>query len=272
MAASTNGYADVNGARIYYETAGEGHPLVFVHAGIADSRMWDDQFAVFAKHYRVIRYDQRGYGKSEPVAGEFSFRDDLVALLRFLKIEPAYIVACSMGGGTAIDLCLEHAEMVDALALVCSSPSGLQLDVPPPTQFAEIEEAEKKGEWERINELETQIWVDGVGRTSEQVKGSVRARVLEMNRLALEHERKHLGSRLAPLQPLASEHLAELHLPVLVVIGDRDTAYSQAAGDYMAAHIAGARKAVITNTAHLPNMEEPEVFNQILAEFLESAR
>ncbi len=270
MVATTNGYADVNGARLYYEVAGEGHPLVFIHAGIADSRMWDDQFPVFARQYRVIRYDQRGFGKSEPVAGEFSYREDLLGLLRTLKIERTYVVACSMGGKTAIDLTLEHPEMVAALALSGSAPAGLQLDVQPSDLEPKMEEAEKNKDWELLLELETQLWVDGIGRTPQQVNPAVRARAMDMNRVAIEHQRKGLGSQKPSLQPYAAGRLAELKLPVLVVVGDRDELYAVAAADYMADHIPGARKAVITNTAHLPNMEEPQVFNQILTDFLDS--
>ena len=70
----TKGYADVNGAKLYYEVAGEGHPLVFLHAGIANLHMWDDQFRAFSDRYRVVRYDHRGFGQSSaptgPAAGE----------------------------------------------------------------------------------------------------------------------------------------------------------------------------------------------------------
>lgn len=92
-----SGFAPINGANLYYEVAGQGHPLLLVHAGVADSSMWDDQFGVFAEQYRTIRYDMRGYGKSEPVAGEYANRDDLYALLKFLSVERTHLIGCSMG-------------------------------------------------------------------------------------------------------------------------------------------------------------------------------
>jgi pimeloyl-ACP methyl ester carboxylesterase len=177
-----------------------------------------------------------------------------------------------MGGGSTIDVTLEHPDMVDALALVCSSPAGLKLDVQPPKEYALIEEAEKNGDWDRINELEMQLWFDGQGRTAQQVNATARAKALAMNRVALEHERKNLGSQKPPLQPPSVERLAEIKIPVLVVIGDCDTPHAQGAAEYMTAHISGARKAVMNNAAHLPNMEAPDVFNQILTDFLESVR
>ena len=63
-----SGYAEVNGAQIYYDVTGAGYPLAFVHAGVADHRMWDDQVAFFADRYRVIRMDLRGFGKTKPAA------------------------------------------------------------------------------------------------------------------------------------------------------------------------------------------------------------
>ena len=67
MTAPTTGFAEVNKARLFYETTGDGQPVVFVHAGLADSGMWDAQFHTFAAHHRAIRYDMRGFGQSVPV-------------------------------------------------------------------------------------------------------------------------------------------------------------------------------------------------------------
>ena len=86
-----SGFAEVNGANLYYEVAGSGHPLVLCHAGIADNRMWDDQFPVFAERYRVIRYDHRGFGQSDLPAGPFSLSEDLFGLLSHLGVASAYV-------------------------------------------------------------------------------------------------------------------------------------------------------------------------------------
>src|SRR3954471_7176705 len=93
------GLAPINGAHIHYEVAGAGTPLVMIHAGVADSRQWNNEFARFARRNRVLRYDLRGYGRSEPVAGEFTHLRDLEALLATLDIRPPLILmGCSMGG------------------------------------------------------------------------------------------------------------------------------------------------------------------------------
>src|SRR4051794_15113098 len=89
------GYADLGGARFYYEVAGRGDAIVLVHAGIADRRMWDDQFEVLAQDYMVVRYDRRGFGETRMVAGDFSQHGDLYELLKFLKLERATLLGCS---------------------------------------------------------------------------------------------------------------------------------------------------------------------------------
>ena len=137
-----SGLAEINAARIYHEVAGDGPPLVMLHAGVADSRQWNGEFERFSREFRVLRYDLRGYGKSEPVAGDFNHLQDLTALLGHLKFEqPVIVMGCSMGGGIAMDFALEHPSRVRALIMVSSGPTGLALEVPAPAKFEEIEQA-----------------------------------------------------------------------------------------------------------------------------------
>ena len=120
-----SGYASSGEARIYFEAAGAGPDLVFVHAGVSDSRMWEPQFDTFAAKYRVVRYDHRGFGKSKMPDGPYALRDDLLSVVRQAGIAKATFVGCSMGGATVIDFALEHPEMVSALVLVGSGVTGL---------------------------------------------------------------------------------------------------------------------------------------------------
>src|SRR5712692_1960735 len=91
-----------------------------------DSRMWDDQFDVFAQHYRVIRYDMRGFGNSDLPTESISFHGDLYSLLNFLDIEKACVLGLSVGGSIAINFTLTHPEMVDKLILVAAGLGGYQ--------------------------------------------------------------------------------------------------------------------------------------------------
>ena len=265
-----SGFVTIDHARLYYETAGQGLPLVMIHAGVADSRQWNNEFAFFARNYQVVRYDMRGYGKSEPVDGAFSHLEDLVAVLNALGLhEPVVVMGCSMGGGLAMDFALAHPSRVRALIMVGSGPSGLQLDVPAPAKFADVEKAFEAGDLDLVAELETQVWFDGMGRTPEQVNHAMRKLAYEMNRQALAHEVKQLGKRLPNTQAPAFDRLGELKLPVLVIIGAHDTPYILAAADYMIEKIPSAQKVIIEDAAHLANMDQPLEFQAIVTNFLE---
>lgn len=271
MSAPTNvetGYADINGARLYYEVAGQGHPLALLHFGLGDSRFWDDQFPVFAQRYRVLRYDQRGFGRSSMPASEYSFRDDLAAMLRHFEMPSAYVVGCSMGGGLAIDFTLEHPEMVDALIPVAPGLSGFEWSDEDAKVFQEIEAAVKAGDLDRANELELRLWVDGPRRTPDQVSPAVREKVREMNAILFRRHAEMEAATSRQLDPPAAGRLGEIHVPTLLIIGDEDVHDLQRAADFIVEHIPGARKAVMHNVAHAPNMEQPEEFNRIALDFL----
>ncbi|MDO9086489.1 MAG: alpha/beta hydrolase [Anaerolineaceae bacterium] len=266
---STTGFVHIDHAKIYYEVAGKGTPFVMIHAGVADSRQWNNEFAYFAQRYQVIRYDMRGYGKSESVEGEFSHMSDLVSLLNSLEIlEPMVIMGCSMGGGLAMDFALTYPSRVKALIMVDSGPSGLDLDVPALSKFAEAENAFELGDLNLVCEIETQIWFDGMGRTPNQVNPTMRKLLFEMNLLALSHEVKGLGKRLPNTETPAFNRLESLTIPVLIIVGSHDTPYSLAAADYMKEKIQFVKKIIIEDAAHLPNMDQPQEFCSVVENFL----
>lgn len=266
-----SGFVNVDSAQIYYETAGKGTPLVMIHAGVADSRQWNNEFEFFARNHQVLRYDMRGYGKSEPVDGKFNHMSDLASLLNTLELQgPLVLMGCSMGGGLAMDFALTHPSRMRALIMVGSGPSGLELDVLTPAKFAEAEKAYKAGDLDLVAEIETQIWFDGTERAPQQVNQAMRKLAYEMNRKALDHEAKKLGKRLPNTDVQAFDRLKELNIPVLVIVGAHDTPYILAAADYMIEKISSARKARIEDAAHLPNMDQPQEFQTIVNAFLES--
>lgn len=271
MTTTQSGMADVAGAQLYYEVAGQGHPLVLLHAGIADSRMWDEQFAPFAEHYRVVRYDYRGFGKSTMPAGPYSMHEDLFGLLGALGIERAYLVGVSMGGSLAIDFALEHADMVAALVLVACGPRGYPAPEEPSAvdaHFAEIQAAEAAGDLDRANELELHLWVDGLGRTPDKVNPALRQQVRDMNGQVFRRAPELKLGQPQRLEPPAAGRLGDIQVPTLVISGADDLAYLHETGAALAATIPGARRVVMADTAHVPNMEHPAEFNRLVLEFL----
>src|SRR5260370_21184283 len=108
----------INGTHLYYEHAGSGHPLVLIHGFTLDTRMWEDQFAIFTQHYQAIRYDMRGFGRSAlPTEEPFTAVEDLRALLDTLGVSRTFVLGLSRGGHVAIDFALMYPERTCALLL-----------------------------------------------------------------------------------------------------------------------------------------------------------
>jgi 3-oxoadipate enol-lactonase len=268
MVEAQTGFAEINGAKIYYEVAGEGQPFLMVHAGIANKSMWDDQFDYFAQKYKVVRYDMRGFGQSLPVASDYQRHEDIRALLDFLKIDHTYLMGCSMGGGACMNFALNYPDRADALIMVGSAPNGFAYAEWSPSPLdEEMEAAFEKGDLERANELAMQIFVDGKGRTPDQVNPTLRQKIYDMNMIAIRNQ-PQMGNDV-PLQTSAAKRIGELQLPVLIIMGNLDEEYIAKAADFMATNIPGARKIVMHGTAHLPNMEFPNEFNAHVQEFLD---
>jgi 3-oxoadipate enol-lactonase len=264
---STAGFADIDGARIYYEIAGDGHPLLLLHAGVADSRMWDDQWHPFARRYRAIRYDLPGFGQSRLPDGPYAAHEEPAGLLRSLGVGQAHVVGVSWGGRIALDFTLAHPEMVSALVLVCPSVSG-QDPAEAVRRFGAEEEALlERGDLAAATELNVRMWVDGPRRTPDQVEHSVRERVREMQYHAFTVPMpEHVEA--IELEPPAIERLGEIRVPTLVVVGDHDIEEKLAMVDRLAAEIPGARKVVFPGAAHMVTMEQPTDFNRTVLDFL----
>jgi 3-oxoadipate enol-lactonase len=261
------GFADVNNTRLYYEVAGTGHPLVLIHGGLVNRRLWDDQFAVFAQHYKVIRFDIRSFGDSAPITAEtlpYSLEEDLFSLLKFLGIEKAYVLGLSMGGAMAIDFTLMYPEMVDALIPVAMGLSGFEGEEP----WTEVDEALKRGDVAQAVELTLRMWTDGPMRTPDQVDPAVREKVRVMTTRNFEHPEEENATQPRTLAPLAISRLSEIHVPTLIIIGDQDVVDILKIADILEKGIPGARIEVIPGTAHHLNMEKPQEFNRIVLDFL----
>lgn len=265
----TEGSAAVNGAALRYEVEGSGEPLVLIHAGICDRRMWDPQREAFAERYRLILYDRRGFGETRIAERRpFSNHEDLRGLLEHLGTESALLLGCSIGSMTALDFALEYPERVRALVLVAPGVGGFDPGGEPPRELDELIAADEAGDLERVNELEVRMWVDGPYRSPDEVEPRVRELVREMNRIALDNEESLEGDE-RPLQPPAAQRLSEVGMPTLVIAGDLDQPETAVTAAMLEENVRGSRRVVVPGTAHLPNMERPAEFNEVVLGFLE---
>lgn len=266
-------FAEINGTKIHYDVQGEGTAVVFIHAGIANLGMWDEQMADFTARHRVVRYDLRGWGQTANPPGSFSDHDDLRQLLDLLGIEQAAVVGCSIGGETAVEFAVTHPERVSKLVLVCSGLGGYQYpDLPDDDPIIKLMtaagEAAERGDLDTAAEMETHLWFDGLSRQPQQVAPDKRARAYGLVRAALDVA-KGEGQRL-PVKPPPIAQLGNITASTLIIVGAEDLPDVAAVAAALEAGVANARRVTLTDTAHLPNVEKPADFNQIVLNFLES--
>jgi pimeloyl-ACP methyl ester carboxylesterase len=265
-----SGSAAAEGAAIYYEDQGSGPVVVLIHAGVADSRMWDGVFEGLAVRFHAIRFDIRGFGRSAMRPGRFSYHHDLESLLDHLAVARASLVGCSFGGQIAIDFALAHPDRVRSLALVSAGIGGRE----PSEQMIRFGDEEEallaRGDIEGATELNVRTWVDGPYRAPGEVDAALRDRVRTMQRELFAQEAPEGMERLR-LEPPAIGRLGEIRAPTLVIVGDRDLPEMIEAGDRLASGIPNARKVVFPGVAHLVSMERPERFLDVVTEFLDES-
>ena len=256
------GVAEVNGTKLYYETAGKGPAVVLIHGGLVDSRLWDDQMKEFAKHHHVVRYDLRGFGRSAAAPQPFSHIEDLRALMDFLKIERATVVGLSLGGIIAADFALEHPDRVDRLVLV---GAGLRGDKQPPDKDAlRAYEAATKGNAEEFVNVTMATGLYSAVREGTPAYARLRQMMLENFKAVSTFAPGFLKY---PEQPTL-ERLGQVKARTLVIIGSEDAQSLKNVADTLAAGIPGARKIVIPGASHHPPVESPNEFNNAVLSFL----
>lgn len=260
---------ECNGGRLEYETDGEGPAVVFLHPGLWDRRTWDDQFGLFAKTYRVVRYDARGYGRSsrpEPRV-PYSHVEDLAAVMDGAGVRSAALVGCSMGAGTEIDFALVHPDRVDALVLVAPGVSGFDEGTPEEEAWyaerqAPIDALIEAGELEAAEDLRlTSMWAQlGTGDAA-----GARIRKLAFDNL---HELTMDESAQLTIHPPAIERLEEIAAPTLILPADHDPPWTERVCRILADRIPNARLVQIPDVDHVVNMRKPAEFNRVVLGFL----
>ncbi len=211
-------FAAINGTRLSYEVVGAGPPLVLIHGHGLDARMWDDQFARFAVHYRVVRYDLRGFGKSAPVGeAPYAHEDDLAALLDYLGIARAAILGLSAGGAVAIDFALAYPTMTRALIVVDAALNGHVWSEEWSVRWRSVRHTARTVGAQAANEA----WLRHPLFAPANERPAVAARLRQM---VEDYSGWHWGNRdpQRSHQPSAAERLREIGVPTCVILGERD--------------------------------------------------
>lgn len=263
------GFVPAGRTQIYYTTQGEGPVVLFLHAGVADSRMWQQQMALDG--YRTIAFDQRGFGQTEWNPEPYAPWKDARAVLDHLDADSAVIVGCSSGGATAMQLTLMAQDRVDGLVLVGAAASGWE----PEDGWPEVEEWDelmaefKAANFRRVAELDAAMWLSGPSRSLDSIDPALLDLFIEMDLVPLRTETER-DEYLETFDPPVNDRLDEIRVPVLTVVGEHDQPDVIESAHYLAGRISMRDAVVISDTAHLPSLEKPAEFNRAVMGFLDT--
>lgn len=251
-------------AALYFDSLGTGRSVLFLHAGVADSRMWNGQFRE-KPGFQLIRFDMRGHGRSKLCSQPFKDHDDALAVLDQLGVQRAILVGCSAGANTALQLAAAAQERVEGLVLVgADAPGfdpGIEYESP---EWPDAIAAFRAGDLKRVAELDAEMWLAGIDRSVAELDPDAVELFIEMDLIALQSESAR--DELDIAEPL--EHLPQVDLPVRVIVGDRDIPQLRAAADHLARELSDSPAVLLADTAHLPSMDHPAAFNDVLDSFL----
>jgi pimeloyl-ACP methyl ester carboxylesterase len=269
------GFLEFDGGTLAWESAGEGPGVVLLHPGLWDSRVWDEQFGLFSRTYRVLRYDFRGYGRSSrPEPGRpYSHVADLAAVMDAAGIDRAAMIGNSMGGRVVIDFALTHPGRVTALILAAPELGGFEgtereneiweaWSDEREALIADAVAADIDGDYERAQERRLQyLWAplgmkDEAGRKIRQIAFD------NIHELTMDES----GER--ELDPAAAERLDEIRAPTLVLPADHDPPWLGRTCEVLAESIRGARLVRISETDHVIPLRRPDEFDRVVLGFL----
>ena len=261
-------FLSLRGEKLYIQEIGKGMPMLLLHAGVAEGRMWEPQIKEFGREYHLIVPDLRGFGQSPLPDGLFSYHGDIEGLINELQLVEVWLVGTSFGARVAMDFALTHPDEVKGLILVSSVFGGLPLgeDIKAFNQEEELLlEAE---DFHAATELNMRMWVDGPYRSPSEVDADLRTQVAEMQFQAFKvPEPKNV--KVEGLDPPAGARLKEIKMPVLIIVGKLDTETILHQARLIADEIDNSRLELAPDAAHMLSMEKPDWFNDLVREFIQ---
>jgi pimeloyl-ACP methyl ester carboxylesterase len=266
-------YASSGDVQLYYEESGKGTPIVFVHEFADDLHSWDPQFRHFSRRYRCIAYNARGYPPSDVPKSVSRYSqaiatDDIANVMRHLKLRKAHIVGCSMGGYATLHFGLRYARLALSLTVV---GAGYGSDADKRDQFLRDTEVFAR----RFDELGTaeavkpyQIGPSRVQFRAKDPRGFAEfcTQFAQHSALGSANTLRGVQARRPTIQSLGRQ-LVKLRVPMHVVTGDEDNNCLEP-GVIIKRTCPAAWLTVVANCGHAVNVEDPDFFNAITAEFL----
>jgi 3-oxoadipate enol-lactonase len=245
-------------------------PVVLIHAGVADRRMWDPIWPPLTRERDVVRLDLRGFGDSaERPAGPVSQANDVLGALAEIAVGRCHLVGASFGAGVAVEAALTRPLAVASLLLAAPAGSLFAEVTPDLRTFFDAERtALGRGDLDAAVEANLSWWVEGQRRSVGQVDPAVRELVALMQRRSFEVTADWDDVEEKELEPPALDRLGEITVPALVLVGGLDLDAVQAAAERVVAETADARRVDWPDVGHLPALERPADFLELLREWI----
>lgn len=260
------GNLNLDDGRLFYAVSGKGDPVVLIHGNFNDHQIWNEQVDSFSAHYKLIRYDLRGYGLSSTPNSSFSNIDDLKALIDTLKLHNVTLVGSSMGGGIAIDFTLTYPHLVKALILVSPSINGNSYPMNMMWQGTKnYINLRLKGRKKAIESFITnRFWQYFFPSIRKEV-----ARTKVINNIKNYNNFCRFSPSLSvAVKPVAYNRLHEINIPTLIIISDQDHSFNKETAETLHKSIGLSSKIIMEDCGHLPFIEAPHEFNQVVLDFL----
>lgn len=268
----TEGYIFIADHQIYYETIGEGQPIIFLHGGYLNLKMWAEQMEFFAaKGFRVIAFDDLGHGKTKDGKVEVLAHEVLQTLMDSLGIEQAHLVGLSWGAMMAVDFCLEHPERVQKMVLTSPGLNGWEYfqDTLAAANNQLRQTAKAQADTTAFVELFMRNWTDGPAQKSNRLPLEIRQHIQSlMAETVTQHWNKNWSYLLQ--NPPARQRLSEIKQSVLLIQGELDAVDIHQIIEVYQENLPNVYRLDVPNVAHTLNLEAGEVFNAMVLGFLES--
>lgn len=264
-----------DGVRLYYEETGSGRTIIFVHEFAGDMRSWEPQMRHFGRSYRCISYNARGYPPSDVPAEHTSYSqaravDDIKAVLDAAGADDAHVIGLSMGGFATLHFGFRHPNRARSLCV-----GGCGYGAEPEQSYRFKDEAEATAKILLSGSMDAFAEAYGHGPTRVQFENKDPRGFADFKRMLAEHSA--LGSantqlgvqRARPSLYTLVDEMKKLKVPTLIITGDEDWP-TLMPGILMKRNIASSALAVMPNAGHAINLEDPDVYNRIVSDFLAS--
>jgi 3-oxoadipate enol-lactonase len=261
---TVTGHVEVAGSKIYYDECGAGPvAVILLHDQWLHSVTWEDEWHPLCAKYHTVRYDRRGYGRSETAKAAYSPTEDLLAVINDRKIQRAVLVGSSTGAGVSLDFAVAHPELVQGLFLigpiVDGLPTSTEFEVRTARNSSPLKDGDAKAAAENWSK---DHYLFGEGHDAE------RAKFLTTLDASLQ-DLKNGNEFVTHGSPATATRLKEIHVPTEILVGESDIADVHAEAGAIEEAVVGAQRDVVINAGDLVQLEQPDIVMEKLTNFVD---